>query len=163
MFCDRCGANIPEGQRFCSSCGKPAGIAVVPAGSTGRVARNLQLLGILWFVASVLNLIGAVTLWLVANFIVGRPVVFGGAWPFQNFVQGILSTIAAFLLIKAIVGFATGWGLLQREAWARTAALVLGFIALLNIPFGTALGIYTIWVLLPAEADQEYRRLANAA
>ena len=65
MFCDRCGASIPEGQRFCSSCGKPAGIAVVPTASTGRVGRNLQLLGILWLVASVLNLIGSVTLWLV--------------------------------------------------------------------------------------------------
>jgi zinc ribbon protein len=163
MFCDRCGANIPDGQRFCSSCGKPAGIAVVPAGNGGRVARNLQLLGILWFVASVLNLIGAVTLWLVANLLFGHMGQIKDAWPFQNFLQGLLSTIAVFLFVKAIIGFATGWGLLQREAWARTAALVLGFIALLHIPFGTALGIYTIWVLLPGEADQEYRRLANAA
>ncbi len=140
MFCDRCGANIPDGQRFCSSCGKPAGIAVVPAGNGGRVARNLQF-----------------------NLLFGHMGQIKDAWPFQNFVQGLLSTIAVFLFVKAIIGFATGWGLLQREAWARTAALVLGFIALLNIPFGTALGIYTIWVLLPGEADHEYRRLANAA
>jgi len=41
--------------------------------------------------------------------------------------------------------------------------LVLGFVSLIHIPFGTALGIYTIWVLLPAKADEEYRRLAQAA
>lgn len=35
--------------------------------------------------------------------------------------------------------------------------IVLAFLALFNIPFGTALGIYTLWVLLPAESDEEYR------
>jgi hypothetical protein len=49
--------------------------------------------------------------------------------------------------------------LLQREPWARTLAVVLGFVSLFfNVPFGTALGIYTLWVLLPAESDIEYER-----
>jgi len=30
----------------------------------------------------------------------------------------------------------------------------------LNVPLGTALGIYTLWVLLPAKSEQEYRELA---
>jgi hypothetical protein len=34
--------------------------------------------------------------------------------------------------------------------------IVLAFIALFHVPFGTALGIYSLWVLLPAEADAEY-------
>jgi hypothetical protein len=41
-------------------------------------------------------------------------------------------------------------------------AIVLGCIALVHIPFGTALGIYTLWVLLPAESEEEYRRTARA-
>jgi hypothetical protein len=36
-------------------------------------------------------------------------------------------------------------------------------VALLRIPVGTALGIYTLWVLLPAQSDEEYRALAQAA
>jgi len=49
--------------------------------------------------------------------------------------------------------------LLQREPWARTLAVILGFVSLFfNIPFGTALGIYTLWVLLPAESDVAYER-----
>jgi len=39
----------------------------------------------------------------------------------------------------------------------------VGFLALLNIPIGTALGIYTLWVLLPQQSDEEYRSLAQAA
>jgi hypothetical protein len=31
-----------------------------------------------------------------------------------------------------------------------------------NIPFGTALGVYTMWVLLPADSEQEYETLAEA-
>jgi len=60
-------------------------------------------------------------------------------------------------------GFFAGWGLLQRESWARTVALVVGFITLLSIPVGTALGVYTLWVLLPAQSDEEYQALALAA
>jgi hypothetical protein len=41
--------------------------------------------------------------------------------------------------------------------------MILGFISLFNIPFGTALGIYTLWVLLPAASDEEYRALSRAA
>jgi hypothetical protein len=53
--------------------------------------------------------------------------------------------------------------LLQREPWARIVCLIMGFLALLNIPFGTALGVYTLWVLLPAEADEEYSQEAQGA
>jgi hypothetical protein len=45
---------------------------------------------------------------------------------------------------------------------ARMLAIVLGCISLIHLPFGTALGIYTLWVLLPADADTEYRSMAGA-
>jgi hypothetical protein len=75
----------------------------------------------------------------------------------------VLTCFGWLILAKAATGFFTGWGLLQREAWARTRALVVGFVALLNIPLGTALGIYTLWVLLPTQSDDEYKALAQAA
>jgi hypothetical protein len=33
---------------------------------------------------------------------------------------------------------------------------------LFNIPFGTALGVYTMWVLLPGGSQQEYEALVAA-
>jgi len=39
----------------------------------------------------------------------------------------------------------------------------VSFIALLNVPIGTTLGIYTLWVLLPMQSDDEYKALAQAA
>jgi hypothetical protein len=78
-------------------------------------------------------------------------------------LRPILSLVGMFLLVKAAVGLVAGLGLLQRQEWARTVALVVGFLALLNVPIGTALGIYTLWVLLPAQSDEEYKALAQAA
>ncbi|PYU13787.1 MAG: hypothetical protein DMG29_10885 [Acidobacteria bacterium] len=163
MFCDRCGTELQPGQRFCGSCGKPVGVAVVPPAPSGRVARHLHLLAVLWFAASAINLIGAVAVFIVANTLFGHSIRFENAWPMQGFLQTLLSSVAGLLFLKALAGFAAAWGLLERQPWARVLTLVLGFVSLIHIPFGTALGIYTIWVLLPAQADEEYRRLAQAA
>lgn len=76
-------------------------------------------------------------------------------------LRPLLTSIGSITLLKAAAGFFAGWGLLQRESWARILALVVGFLALLNVPLGTALGIYTLWVLLPGQSDQEYRELSH--
>jgi hypothetical protein len=42
-------------------------------------------------------------------------------------------------------------------------AIVLGCFSLVEMPLGTALGIYTLWVLLPAQSEQEYRQISKVA
>jgi hypothetical protein len=83
--------------------------------------------------------------------------------PVDNFLPALMSLIAGFLLLSAVAGFAAGWGLLQRLPWARVLALIIAGVSLLDIPFGTALGVYTLFVLLPSEADEEYTRMARTA
>jgi hypothetical protein len=161
MFCDRCGTELQPGQKFCGGCGRPVGVAVVSRTSDGRVGRHISLLAILWLVASALNLLGGLALFMVGNVIFGRLVRFEP--DFQGFLRGLLSWFGAFLLLKAFAGIAAGWGLIQRESWARPLTLVLGFLSLIHIPFGTALGVYTIWVLLPQQSEEEYAILARAA
>ena len=163
MFCDRCGTEWQVGQRFCGSCGKPIGVEVVPPATKGRVGRHLQVLAVLWLAASALNLIGGAVLFVLANTLFARLGRMEGHWVGPGFLQPLLSVLGALVLVKALAGFAAGWGLLERQPWARPRTLVLGFVSLFNIPLGTALGIYTIWVLLPHPAGEEYHRLARAA
>ena len=163
MFCDRCGAELQAGQRFCGSCGKPAGVAMVPASTEGRVARHVQTLAILWFAASALNLIGAVVLLILGNTLLAHMERIPTPWVFPGFLQALFTGLGFMVLMKALAGFAAGWGLLERQSWARPLTLVLAFVSLINIPLGTALGIYSLWVLLSRGADEEYRRLARAA
>ena len=80
-----------------------------------------------------------------------------------GFLHGLLTVIGVAVLVKAAAGFLAGWGLLQRQSWARIVAVVLAFISLFNIPLGTALGIYTLWVLLPSDSEAEYSRMSQVA
>jgi hypothetical protein len=67
------------------------------------------------------------------------------------------------VLSGSALGFFAGWGLLHREPWARILALVLAFVVMfINIPLGTAVGVYTMWVLLPRESEEEYDALVVA-
>ena len=52
-----------------------------------------------------------------------------------------------FLLIISAPGIIGGFGILKKYSWARVLVLILGALNLLNIPFGTILGVYTFWVL----------------
>jgi len=162
MFCDSCGAPLGVGQSYCKQCGKAVVGPVTPG--SGRVARHTHLLGVLWIAYSAISLVGGVVLAIVANtvFLHFRDLdaeMRGGPPPF---VRPMLMFIACALLVKAIIGIAAGLGLLQRHSWARTLTIVLGIIALVSFPFGTALGIYTLWVLMSPNADEEYRSLSRA-
>jgi hypothetical protein len=161
MFCDSCGAALQVGQGYCTRCSKQV-IGPVVAGS-GRVARHAHLLGILWIAYSALSLIGGVVLMIVSHTIfgpLGLPSMRGGP---PMFIRPLLSAIAVVLVVKAAVGIAAGLGLLQRQDWGRILAIVLGAVSLINIPFGTALGIYTLWVLVSPGADKEYEALARGS
>ena len=69
--------------------------------------------------------------------------------------------IGTLLLAGGALGIITGWGLLQRQSWARMPAIVFGVLSLFDFPFGTALGIYSLWVLLPAKSEEEYRQISS--
>jgi hypothetical protein len=163
MFCDGCGTTVQAGQSFCSRCGKQiVGSVAVMQQPSGRVQGHLHLLGILWLAISAFNTIGGVVLYVLANTLFAHLHEFGAPQAPTGFLRPLLSVIGIFVLAKAACGFIAGWGLMQREPWARVIALVLGFISLFNIPFGTAVGIYTLWVLLPAQSQDEYDAMVAA-
>lgn len=159
MFCNHCGGALPAGQSFCSSCGRPvvAGVAPPPA-ARGRVARHLTTLATFWIVISAFRLIGSGGVFFAGHFL--RRAVFPD--PFAaRFLPHIFPMIGGFLFLSALIGFLLGLGLLQKHSWARILGIVLGAFSLFDPPFGTALGIYTLWVLLPAQSEQEFSTLAR--
>jgi hypothetical protein len=114
---------------------------------------------------SALHVVGGVVLLIIAQTIFGRVIHIPNGPPpeITVWLRPLLTFIGWLILAKAAAGFIAGWGLLQRQDWARIVALVVGFVALLNVPIGTALGVYTLWVLLPSQSDDEYKALTNAA
>ena len=93
----------------------------------------------------------------------GGPVVwpFGGRWGGDIPFLGGLFSLGIFLGLFGVLHLVLAWGLFERERWARMLGLVLGFLGLLRFPLGTALGIYTLWTLLPELSGVEYDQLAQ--
>src|ERR1700722_5714855 len=139
MYCDGCGATNEGAQKFCSKCGKPiAAFAPMPAPNRtagNRIAANLKMLAIFWMVISViLRLLPGLLL------VLGADVAINFIPPdAPAFIIPLLRGIGIVLLCGAAIGLLAGWGLLQGQPWARMLAIVLGFLHLLDIPFGTAL------------------------
>lgn len=165
MFCDKCGAAVQPDQRFCARCGREFAASSVAFSRRSRVGEHVRLVGILWLALSALNAVGGLVLFVLAN------TIFAHLHELPNvpsdvpsgFLHALFGTLGIIILVKAAAGFIAGWGLLQREPWARILTIILAFLALFNIPFGTALGIYSLWVLLPAQSDAEYQEQVRTA
>ena len=172
MFCNHCGGEVQPNQRFCSSCGKAAVMPAAPrppgpyvSSASGRVARHVKMLAVFWIALSALNLLKA------GGRLVGARVIglWGHGWfddagwgfPAGEILPAVLSTMGMLSLVLAGIGFVVGFGLMERRPWARTMAIVVGIIALLNPILGTVLGIYTLWVLLQADAEAESGKISH--
>jgi hypothetical protein len=160
MFCDQCGGQLQSGVTQCGRCGKTV-LGLIEL-RRSRVREHVRLLGILWMAYSALHVIVGLGAIVVAQVIFGRVIHIPNGPPegASIWLRPLISFVGWLILAKAAAGFFAGWGLLQKQDWARTIALVVGFVALLNVPIGTGLGIYTLWVLLPTKSDDEYRELA---
>ncbi len=153
MYCDGCGTQLQDGNRFCPKCGKPllAGPPASPA-ATSRTAGHVTLLGILWLAMSALRMVPGIAIMAMSHsrFDFLPPDV-------PDFVPHLITALGFLFAAAALATAVIGWGLLNWQPWARMAAIVFGCLSLLDFPFGTALGIYTLWVLLPEQSGREYR------
>lgn len=77
------------------------------------------------------------------------------AVPILGLVGGIILLI---ILVVSIPGIIAGYGLLQRAEWARILTIILSVLHLLNIPLGTILGIYGLWVLLNQQTQPLFQQ-----
>jgi len=157
MYCDRCGTNLPGNVRFCPSCGRQFGVVPPPqAFPVYRVSNNLRTLAILWVVYSVIRILPGLFLHSLSNY--DFP---WGTGHVPYVAYSVMRSVGSAFLITGVLGVIAGWGLMERQTWARMLAIVLAFISLIHVPFGTAIGIYTLWVLLPATSEAEYQRIAR--
>jgi hypothetical protein len=185
MFCDGCGATLNPGSQYCTACGKRVipspgtatgaapgpvpGQVVTQPPAIDRVKRNIGTLGILWLVYGILRVLGAV--WLLGFGRMMIPGILGdigghggpwiAGWGLGSLISMGMYSAGVISVIFAGAYLILAWGLYEKQHWARILGIVLGFLVLLRIPFGTALGIYTLWVLLPATSGREYEQMAR--
>ena len=157
MFCNTCGSAITPEQHFCGKCGLPTSAGNMIGGH--RVAAHYRTLAILWMIWGGLGALGGLFCYVLGNVMFGiNGIAMRAPQPPPFFIRPLLTFIGGFLIIYGIGAVIIGIGLLERAEWVRIPALVMAVIALLKIPIGTALGIYTIWVLSSAGAEEQFRR-----
>lgn len=119
--------------------------------TTRDVGQHVQILGWLYIISHAIFLvIGAFIFMLLTGV---------GAFTNDPQAMAILSivgtSVGLFLSALSLPGLAAGIGLLTRKPWARILAIVVGILNLANMPLGTLIGLYTMWVLLQ-EAATDY-------
>lgn len=74
-----------------------------------------------------------------------------GDWEAIAVTSTVATAIAFFFVVFSVPGIIGGFGLLNYRPWARVLIFIVSIIDLLNLPFGTIVGAYSIWVLVQDE------------
>ncbi len=129
---------------------------------------HVKILGILNIVFGAIGLlIGCALLALFGGLGVFATVADGGSNPDAALAIPVLGAVGgvlfAILAVFSAPGLIAGWGLLQMKSWARILTIVLSALNLLNVPIGTALGAYGLWVCLSEETVRLFEAEQRAA
>lgn len=111
---------------------------------------HVTVLGWLQVVLGILDLLMALA---VFGLIAGAGLLAGLAGDVSvPIITGAVGTVVGFLVVlTGVPNLLAGFGLLAHKNWARILALILAVFNLLKFPWGTALAVYTFWVLLNEE------------
>jgi len=116
------------------------------------MTRHVDLVGVLYVVWGGTTLLVSVSLLSTGVAAAAIGAAGGAGSPDQTFTAGLVA--AAFFTLAAagfLFGGAHVWigtHLRRFREWARTFAILFAFANLFIPPFGTALGVYSLWALL---------------
>jgi hypothetical protein len=126
---------------------------------------KVRALGVVWLIyAAVSLLLGIAGLTFAQAFFShhfggwGRAPWPGGPGP-DFFGPVLFHFVWLILLLRTGLALAAGLGLLERAPWGRIVAIVAAFVTLLRFPFGTAIGIWTLVVLMGYRNTSLYEQL----
>jgi len=129
------------------------------------VPSHVDFVGVLFIVWGLLTtLIGLSTLALgaaAAALMTSAARDSGGSGLAAGLTAAVFTTLAILAIIWGSAHVVVGVPLRRRRPWARMLALMLGSVDLLLLPYGTALGIYSLWVLLSEHGKAVFNDIAD--
>ena len=114
--------------------------------------QHFKIVAILQIVMGVLSIsIGLLVLGIIAG-----AGAFASAMSGNHLAMLVTGTvgvaIAGILMLLSLPSIIAGIGLMKRQEWARILTIVLSIFHLFHIPFGTAVGVYSLWALFQPDA-----------
>lgn len=123
---------------------------------------HIKVLGVLHIVFGVLGILIGLGAFMIFGGVAGIIQMDGD--PDAGMMVPLLGSLGGIVLIIALVlsvpGILAGAGLLTFQPWARILTIVLSVLDLMHIPFGTALGIYGLWILFSTEGSRLFEQQA---
>lgn len=106
--------------------------------------QHVRIVAIIYIIMGALGVLAGLALFAV---------IFGiGAASGEADAAWITGTVGIFVgglvLIVSLPSILAGFGLQKRREWARILTIILSVINLFGFPIGTAIGAYSLWVLL---------------
>jgi hypothetical protein len=126
---------------------------------------KIRALGTVWIIYAALSLLLGIAGMTFAHAFFSHFGMWGnqhwgdGSVPPLWFGPAIMHLIWVALFGRAILAVVAGWGLLERTQWGRIVAIVAAILSLIRFPLGTALGIWTLIVLLGYRNSTLYEQL----
>lgn len=183
MYCSGCGEAL-AGRAICPRCGRIHQVAGLGARAYPSMAtpvamplaileRRINSLAVVWLVyAGFVALFGLMALAFAHAFMAGHMGPHMDSWyrdygfghhpwnrPAMPFFFWKFASVGLFL--KVGLALAGGMGLLRKARWGRPVVIAAACFALFSFPFGTALGIWTLVVLLNSYNAAGYMALAH--
>lgn len=116
-----------------------------------KAKSHVTLVGVLHISFGALTILGAIIALIAMNFA-------GNFIPEEeSLARNILGSIS--VIVPAIIAFfgtidlLAGVSLFSYQQWSRIFVIVISAINCLNIPIGTAKGVYSIWALMQPEVQ----------
>jgi hypothetical protein len=113
-----------------------------------NMKQQVSLVGALHVGFGILGLLGALAIYLTFHFafefIEEEPMV-------ENLIAFVGNTLSLIIFFISVLGVIGGAGLFSYKPWARVLVMIVSAINCLNVPVGTAKGVYSIWVLMQPE------------
>jgi hypothetical protein len=161
MFCSQCSNEVESHAQFCSKCGH----ALTVASRHHDMSMHVNVLGWIYVGCSILMGILSMIVIFASQLITRLPI----PWPPEvppgvvPFIGSMVVFAGLMMLLMAAGIAAAGIGLLQYRNWGRVLAAIMAVLLVFKIPFGTAIAIYTFWVLFSEEGRVHYKTHSAAA
>lgn len=113
-----------------------------------NMKQHVSFVGALHVGFGILGLVGALGIYFgfhfIFNFVEEEPIA-------QKILSSLGNSIALIILFFSSLGIVGGIGLFSYRPWARILVMIVSAMNCLNVPVGTAKGVYSIWVLMQPE------------
>lgn len=123
--------------------------------------QHVKILGVLYIVLGTMGVIAALICLMIFGGAAGIVGIVAQEEPDARIAVPILGAVGLglflFLLVLSAPGIIAGVGLLQLRPWARIVTVILSALNLMNIPIGTLVGAYGLWVMLSLETEKLFR------